>query len=132
MVTKSTIGAGKLVAKGTIGTGKLVAKGTIGTGKVVAKGTMNLGKSVLTVISDSPDKRSTQQLQGSEDIRASSLDDPLQVQSRNAAAPETMGYDAGNAKISSFLFIAVSVVLNVFCFLSRRYRRHGRWKSSYS
>lgn len=92
LVGKSAGAVGKVVTKSTGAVGKVVSKSTIGVGKVAIKGTKHIGKSMLTAISDSPDKRTAQGLRD-----PSSALDPIQAQEGAAAAsgPGTMGYDTG-------------------------------------
>ena len=94
LVGKSAGAVGKAVTKSTIGVSKVVTKSTIGVGKVAFKGTKQIGKTMLTAISDSPDKRATQIQEGHANIRPNSLE--AHEAPAKTASPGAMGYDAGS------------------------------------
>lgn len=79
---------------------KQIGKSTIGVGKFAVKGTKHIGKTMLTAISDSPDKRATQSSGGQSNFQAAPLT-PLEEQgAARITSPGTMGYDTGSLRQS--------------------------------
>ena len=95
LVGKSAGAVGKVVTKSTGAVGKVVTKSTIGVGKVAIKGTRHIGKTMMTAISDSPDKRTTREIEDHREVQPS----PLEIQEvTKATSTGAMGYDTGKLR----------------------------------
>jgi hypothetical protein len=145
LVGKSAGAVGKVVTKSTGAVGKVVTKSTGAVGKVVTKGTKQIGKT-LTVLSDSPDKRTLQDVADADgqdvDALHSQLEsgEALPIQATASTGASSMGFDTGSFRWCSLKRIDFACVISAYFQQLRfftsflRIKWHGQfgWQGAYS